>query len=204
MSAEAYPLYWPEGWPRAKRRQQAKYQTLFGRARDHLLHELRLMGATSVVLSSNVPLRRDGLPYADFARARIDDPGVAVYFVRGSLKGGQQQVIACDKWDNVTDNMRAVGLTIEALRGIARAGATELLDRAFTGFKALPPAGGTTVGETGAPWWQVLGVSESAPVEAVKAAYRALAAKHHPDAGGDHGAMAAINRAYEQAQGVGR
>lgn len=196
MTTEAYPLSWPDGWPRTRRRKQARYTVSFGVARDDLLAELRRLGATNVVLSTNVPTRRDGLPYADWSRRRIDDPGVAIYFTRNA----RQQVIACDKWDRVDDNVRAVGLTVAAIRGIARAGATELLDRAFSGFQALPPKGGTTVGEQGAPWWQVLGIEKNAPMGVIQDAYRTLARKHHPDAGGDHGAMTVINRAWEQAQ----
>jgi hypothetical protein len=33
-----------------------------GRARDGLLHEPRLLGATNPIISSNVPTRSDGLP----------------------------------------------------------------------------------------------------------------------------------------------
>jgi hypothetical protein len=39
----------------------------------------------------------------------------------------------------------------------------------------------------------------SAPVEVVKAAYRALATLHHPDHGGDAERMKAINAAYSEA-----
>lgn len=42
-----------------------------------------------------------------------DDPGVAVYWTMD----GQPQVMACDKWDLVRFNLRAVGLAM-ALREI--------------------------------------------------------------------------------------
>ena len=38
-----------------------------------------------------------------------------------------------------------------------------------------------------------------APLATIKGAYRTLMALNHPDHGGDIGAAAAINRAYEQA-----
>lgn len=190
----AFPLCWPFGWPRTRLRASARYSVTPDAARRHLVDQLRLMGARNVVLSSNVALRRDGQPYADGMR-RIDDPGVAAYFDRK----GQTQVIACDKWANVGDNFRAIGLTVEALRGIDRAGASELLDRAFTGFKALPPAG-ATIASNGPPWWEVLACDPRDSPLVVKERYRTLARQYHPDAGGDAGAMAAINRAWEQAQ----
>lgn len=206
MSAavEAFPLSWPDGWPRKKGyRQSAPYRVQGDKARIDLLHQLRLMGAVDVVISSNVPLRLDGQPRADAAKKHTPDPGVAVYFRRKA--GGERQVIACDKWAYPDQNIRAIGLCIEALRAMERSGASELLDRAFTGFKALPPAGATSIGSEGAPWWQVLGLHDTSgtgtlKLEDAKSAYRRLAAQHHPDRGGDAGAMAAINRAWEQAQ----
>ncbi len=187
---EAYPLCWPSGWPRAVRRREAAYRLDYSKALRHLVDELRKMGVARVVISTNLRLRQDGFPYADEVWRKIDDPGVAVYFERA----GEAQVLACDKWNKTGDNLRAIGLTVEALRGIDRAGASELLDRAFTGFKALPPEGGTDTGR----WWMVLGVSEDAPLGVAKAAYRRLAEQLHPDRGGDHGAMAMVNRAWEQ------
>jgi hypothetical protein len=187
---EAYPLYWPEGQMRVppSRRRSAKFSTGFARARDHLVEELRRMGARAVIVSTNIPLRRDGLPYADFRAP--DDPAVAVYFTHGK----RQLVIACDSYSKVEWNMRACGATVEALRTIQRHGATELLERAFTGFTALPPKGGEA-----RPWHEVLGVPATASDETIKAAYRSLAARHHPDVGGDAETMARINQAYDLA-----
>jgi hypothetical protein len=45
---------------------------------------------------------------------------------------------ACDKWDQVHDNIYAVGNTIEALHGIERWGTDDTVEQAFTGFAALP------------------------------------------------------------------
>jgi hypothetical protein len=50
--------------------------------------------------------------------------------------------MACDKWVSVGENMRALGLAIEALRQLKRCGASEILDRAFQGFAALPEQAG--------------------------------------------------------------
>lgn len=190
-SINAFPLHWPIDWPRTKSRTRPPYRVSFGRARDDVIWQLRQMSVPDweVVISSNIPLRRDGLPVAN--AGRLADPGIAVYFVRKK----QRQVVACDKWDTVDGNMRAINITIESLRSIERAGASELLERAFTGFKALPAPGEGTSGG----WWQVLGVEATAPMEVVKAAYRKLAGELHPDKGGDAGAMAMVNRAWEQA-----
>lgn len=187
---EAYPLYLPDGQMRVppSRRRSAKFSTGFARSRDELVAELRRMGARAVIVSTNIPLRRDGLPYADFRAP--DDPAVAVYFTHGK----RQLVIACDSYTRVEWNMRACGATVEALRTIQRHGATELLERAFTGFTALPPKGGEE-----RPWFEVLGVPAAASDDEIKAAYRTLAVRHHPDTGGDAETMARINRAYDLA-----
>jgi hypothetical protein len=141
------------------------------------------MGARRSSSRRNVPLRRDGLPYADAGEPK--DPAVAVYFTHGK----RQLVIACDSYTKVRWNMRACGATVEALRTIQRHGATELLERAFTGFAALPPKGGLAE-----PWYATLGVAPTATLDEAKAAFLALARKHHPDTGGDAETMARINR----------
>jgi DnaJ-domain-containing protein 1 len=189
---EAYPLCWPSDQlrtPGAQRDPGYQFKVTFGRARDELLHELQLMGAREVVVSTNIPVRNDGLPYANAREP--DDAGIAVYFQQGK----RSLVIACDSYRTTRANMRAIGATVAALRTIQRHGATSLLERAFTGFTALPPKGGEE-----RPWWEVLGVERAASAEQVKLAFRALAARHHPDAGGDHETMARISRAYAQAQ----
>ena len=47
--------------------------------------------------------------------------------------------------------------------------------------------------------YEVLGVPEGAPVEELAAARRRLAREVHPDRGGDHAAMQAVNAAYDEA-----
>ena len=199
MHVEAYPLNWPIGWPRCETPERSRYKVGYKTAYGDLTRELHRMGAVDITISSNVPLRLDGQPYADFTRRRMDDAGVAVYFTLD----GKPQVVACDSWDLAKDNIRACGLTVEALRAIQRAGASELLERAFSGFKALPAAGESSpvVLEGPPPWQFVLQVPESCTSLGIaREAYRNLAAVHHPDAGGTDAEMAIINRAWEQAQ----
>lgn len=146
--------------------------------REDLEKELRLLGAEHVVISSNVAVRRDGWPYSDQASDRIAAPGVAIYFMLDE----RQQVIACDCWDRPKDNMRAIGLTVAAMRQIKRAGASELFERAFSGFKALPAPG--------SDWRSVLEFSNGVPsADEVKSRFKHLAKEAHPDAGGSTTAM---------------
>ena len=46
-------------------------------------------------------------------------------------------------------------------------------------------------------YYKTLGVPRTATADEIKKAYRKLARKHHPDAGGDEGKFKEINEAYE-------
>ncbi len=63
----AYPLTWATIYPRTPqhKREAARFEVNFSTARNDLLNELRLLGAKNIIISSNVPTRQDGLPYAD-------------------------------------------------------------------------------------------------------------------------------------------
>ncbi|MBH8565899.1 DnaJ domain-containing protein [Nostoc sp. CENA67] len=187
----AYPLTWATIYPRTHKREAAQFQVSFSVARDDLLNELRLLGAKNVIISSNVPLRKDGLPYANFKEP--DDTGVAVYF---SLKD-KSYALCCDRWLKTKDNMRAIGLHIAAMRGMERWGVGSV-EQAFAGYQALPPS-------IEKKWWQILGVDVRASDDEVKAAYRELARKYHPDGGNspDSEKMTEINAAYEEAKQAG-
>lgn len=187
----AYPLSWPVAWPRSKNRQRSRFNTSPADARDGLMLELDRLRARAIVISTNVELRRDGLPYAN--RRPVEDPGVAVYF----RLNGEDRCIAVDRWDSVGDNMHAISLTIAALRGIDRWGSTGMVAAAFAGFAALPP------GESSAPrpWRAVLEVAPDADRTTVDAAYRRLVKVWHPDVcGGDDSRFLQIQAAYEQAK----
>jgi hypothetical protein len=161
---QAFPLQWPTGRPRAKHRTASTFKVTPGQAYSELTDELHRWGATNVVVSTNIPLRRDGTPYRDGLDDRLPDPGVAVYFT----KAKRAICIACDTYYRPWENMRAVGKSIEAFRAIERHGAGQILDQAFEGFTALPApsAGGPE------PWHMVLGCPPWASVEAINAAWR--------------------------------
>lgn len=189
---EAYPLQWPDGWPRTDRPKSARFDTSFVRARNNVLNELHLLGATGVVISSNIELRRDGLPYANTKQP--DDRGMAVYF---TLRG-EQQCIPCDVWDRTEDNLQAIRLTVAALRGLERWGAKEMVNAAFRGFKALP-ANAIVTPYTARIWYEVLEVSPNASQDEIKAAYRQKLHTAHPDKGGSEEEFAELQKAYKEA-----
>lgn len=203
IDAVAFPLYWPQGWPRTRfRSRTSRYSVTMVRARDEVMRTLAGMNATERIISTNVPIRRDGLPAAGCPEPQ--DPGVAVYWAerlvdaQGRAQGQRHQVIACDRYTTVRDNLRACGLALEGLRAIARSGASQVLDRAYTGFAALPANAGAS------DWREVLGLDVTSGRalngEQLKAAYRAMAERAHPDHGGSTEQMASVNRAYADAR----
>lgn len=196
---DAYPLQWPHGWPRtpAGSRERGSFEATADKVRKELLKEIdqivlgtrartHTLNQGQVVISTNCPLRRDGYPRAD---VRPEDPGVAVYFTRK----GKQMCFACDKFDAVWKNLRAIQRTIEALRGIERWGSSQMLDRAFTGFAALPP-------KSGKDCWEMLEIPQMyvpmATEEDVLTAYRLKAKEAHPDVdGGSEEAFVELSQA---------
>lgn len=181
----AFPLAWPDGWPRVEVRASSPYRVTTDTAMNALQFELGRMAASGVIVSSNVPLRRDGTMYrGDHADAPLTDPGVAVYWDDAL---GNPRVIACDVWRTPRENLRAVGLAIEGLRLIDRTGASHLLERAYQGFARLPAPPDP---------WELLGVPRTVTRQALSARLRELARKHHPDHGGDPQTMARINAAF--------
>lgn len=195
LTIDPYPCYWPDGWARTPdhKRSDAPYKVELGRARDELIRHLKLDHARQIVISSNVPLRRDGLPLAGQSEPR--DPAVAVYWVEYRAEGDRTLVIACDRWRKVKDNMRACGLAIESMRALRRSGATQALERAFLGLAALPANAGQR------PWREVFGWPIGLPfsIAMLNATYRELAAVRHPDRGGSQEAMSELNAARDAA-----
>lgn len=187
MTIEAYPLYWPEGWPRTRQPCASRYgKHSTYESTEKLEREIKLFNASSLIVSTNIRVKDNGLPYA--GQKQPTDRGVAVYF---TFKN-KQRTFACDKWLTVEENLWAIVLTIEALRMINRAGASELLERAFTGFEALPAPSDMDV------WWRVLEVSQTASKEEIQAAYYRKVKEVHPDKGGDSSQFIKIQRAYEE------
>ena len=190
---EAYPLQWPEGWPRTRHERRRSPGAQFGyhltleKARRRLFEELRLLGATKPVLSTNVPLRKDGMPRSDFARYRYDDAGCAIYFT----KKDRQLCMAHDAWDRVEANVNSLALAISGLRQMQRHGGAHMIERAFTGFLAIE-----------APSWRRdLGIGPAAGLEDAERAYHMLAREAHPDRpSGSDAAMARLNVAIDAAR----
>jgi hypothetical protein len=197
--SQSYPLKWPKGWKRTQYRKRSAYKVTVDRAYEDLVRSLTLLGALkgSIIVSTNVrPRNALGTPRND--GATVSDPGVAVFW---QTRAHKEQVIACDRWDSVKDNIRACGKAVEAMREMERAGASQVLDQMFTAFGALPASPDAVAAR---PWWQVFNFSHALIGELslpmIDARYRELSKSAHPDRGGPPEQMLELNAAYEQAR----
>lgn len=139
----------------------------------------------SVIISTNIPVSKSGLPYSD--RREPQDKGVAVYFQLDK----KNYCLPCDKWDRVADNLAAIAAHLGALRGIERWGVGETHD-VFTGFRALPHS------TERHPWFQVLEVHANASWGECESAYKKKRVELHPDKpGGSKEAFQELQDAWE-------
>lgn len=105
----AYPLQWPEGFPRAKARETGKFKTTLAGALKNVRTSLDLFSKDSgkrvefIVLSSNVTLGAE----------RPTDPGVAVWFTWDGLQLCIPDLLATPaalRWVSIEPMLGAVDL----------------------------------------------------------------------------------------------
>lgn len=204
----AFPLSWPRGKKRTDSYRRVKGPFTTGRdtsgfgeqsrgkqritiagAVARLTHELQLLRARNVIISTNLELRKtDGLPKSSQTRMQ-QDPGAAVYF----RLDGDPITFAVDKYDDVAQNLAAIAAHIGASRGIERWG-VGTMRQIFQGYLAL--AAPEAIND-----WRVL-LGEPSTIAEARAAYYDAMRVAHPDAGGSDAQAAALNAAWEKAQEV--
>lgn len=195
MNSKQSPLQWPIGRVRVQIPGHPKFKAgSIVEEAQNIYREIRLMGGSDVVISSNMQYKADGMP---FFRQSVSDTGVAVYFKNAN---GEEQCIPCDSWITLEQNMRAISKTIDAMRGIERWGGKALMNAAFSGFKQLPSAIITEPPKDRVKreWWQVLNVDRYASAPEVKQAYRKAQTLTHPDGGGSDQDFQEVQAAYEE------
>lgn len=207
---QRYPLCWPEGWKRTEsyRRRNGQFnrkvtthvvlgpqskQLSIADAIERSHYELLKLGVKHVqddsVISTNLRVNMSGIPRGDAGNP--SDPGVAVYWERN----GKRECIAIDQYYRVADNLAAIAATLEAMRAIERHGGAEILNRAFTGFAALPERASSS-------WRRAFGFREDEclTIDQVESKFRELAKTLHPDQGGRDDLMQELNAARQAAR----
>lgn len=189
---EAYPLCWPIGQKRTANPTYSRFGNhTLAASYKQLLKEIAHMNGTNPIISSNIPVKQDGTPHANYSKRIIDDRGVAVYFTRNK----QQVVLACDRWNIVEDNIWAIACSIEAMRSLERWSVSEMLDRAFNGFLAIPAAGEAHSKSC----WDVLGIPITKDRKEIQRAWRGKAKIADILSGAGNDELVEVNAAYTQA-----
>ena len=198
MPVEAYPLAWPANFDRTKKPERARFSAdkrpvSIAVARTRVMEEIgrfTRVGQTyrinpsMVVISSNIPTRKDGMPYS--IAKEPDDSGVAVYFELD----GEPKVFPCDKWDRVADNLAAIAAHLSAMRGMERWGVGNGKAH-YAGFAALEH-------RPERQWWEIIGCEQDDDPIEIEAAYRAARKKAHPDHGGSTDEFQEVQAAYQK------
>lgn len=205
MARDPFPLQWPEGWDRtpARKRERARFKMSLFQAAQNVAAEVVRMGGANGVITTDSAARKDGLPYA--TQRQPDDPGVAVWWLD---EHGHERVIACDHWDRIEANMRAIGASLEAMRGLERWGAGQVARRARQSFTALPAGDGGDAAPISRtrPWREVLGggfpagLSSTDLLVLAKGRHRQLMLTAHPDRGGSDNRAVELNVALAEAE----
>jgi len=173
-------LDWPDGFERTdaddRRRYPGGFEVSRTTAFDSILEEIdKIDGAMNVRIETAAPhtAKHPHRPYTD---RDPDDTGVVAYYDRE----GQGYAVACDRWDNLRDNARAIALYVDAKRAIERYGVATVGSEFDT--QALPSGDeDDDVVAAAPPPHEVLGVREDAPDAVVKGAARSLKKDVHPD-----------------------
>ncbi|MFA7250480.1 MAG: DnaJ domain-containing protein [Dehalococcoidia bacterium] len=139
-------------------------------------------GVTDYAVEFNVPRSR-----LRNVTLTATERGVTVRWMPAS--GGREVVLSHAGQLDVASNLRVLYLGIESIRMNERRGIDPTLMKSAYLQLDVPSTG----------WPAVLGVSQSASRDEIQAAYRAAAKTAHPDAGGSDAAMAALNRARDEA-----
>ncbi|MEV1013889.1 MULTISPECIES: hypothetical protein [unclassified Micromonospora] len=177
---------------------------------DLIARETVLLGARLVVIqvdATEADLRRDGMLRAN---AKVNFPGVKVSF---ESKHGPL-TYATDEYAHWQANVRAVALSLQALRAVDRYGVSKSGEQ-YRGWNALPagsPDGQMTADDAARllAGYADAGVTAErvlSDAEVRRTAFRQASRRTHPDHGGDAEAFARVTAArdlLDAAVGVGR
>jgi len=123
-----------ERWPQepTRSREKSLFKSSYTQTLDLLERELFIINAKEVVIRlwlTPREIRNDGLPRAD---ARPSQPGVILEF---TTRHGRI-TMPCDTFTTWQDNLRALALSLEALRKVDRYGCSKK-GQQYTGWKQL-------------------------------------------------------------------
>lgn len=172
------PAIWPSGQrtPISQRR-RSPFKAGWPNTLDLLERELRHLGvgySDRIVIEAGFQeheIRLDGYPRAN---ARPHDPAIVISFESrwGPLRYG------CDTYEDHQSNVRAIALSLEALRSVDRHGVTKRGEQ-YAGWMALPAPGESETAREAERFIRQEG--GLGPDAALEAAYKAAAKRLYPD-----------------------
>lgn len=177
----------------ASDRREHQFKATWSATLEDLAYELDSLDAGEVTIEAAVTaadVRRDGMLRSN---AKVTHPGVRLSFQTRELG---DMSFTCDTFTCTWGkswrmpawqaNVRAIALSLTALRAVDRYGATQ--GQQYAGFAALPPGSGATAmgGMTRDEALSIIGSFGSVPVmdqtdDDLRRAYRKARAKAHPD-----------------------
>jgi hypothetical protein len=164
--------------PSTRNRQWPRFKAAYADTIDLLVSEIDKLAGQRVVIQVDLresDIRLDGLPRSNARHG--DHPGVIVSFESrfGPLR------YATDEFTEWKANLRAIALSLKALRDVDRYGVSKRGEQ-YTGWRALPASTGVTFpsADEALRWMQAQDGSGGGA--APGALYRSLARRWHPDA----------------------
>jgi hypothetical protein len=195
-----------------KNRKVAPFSVAYEKTLRELERELRHLQAREVLIQAYLrdnQIRNDGWPRAN---ERPSSPGIILTFTTpaGTLS------FPCDTYAHYESNVRAISLSLTALRAIDRYGVTRRAEQ-YQGWKRIEPPSGQpfTTKQDAARFIVVQSAENDKPDfslcaaiisdrELRTAAYRAAASKLHPDKpGGSHELFVRLQAAMRLLDGLG-
>jgi hypothetical protein len=190
-----------EQWPNAptKNRERSRFDSTYTQTLVLLERELNQLKAKDVYIHlwlSFEQIKQDGTPYAN---AKPTQPGVIISFTgkHGLVK------MPCDTFDRWHDNLRAIALSLEALRKVDRYGCAQQGEQ-YRGWLALPPATSNiqTPQDAANFFAQYCDFPPHAIWRNLDVAYKQAVRKCHPDTGGSHELFIRLQQALQILQNV--
>lgn len=192
IDARFVPIdHWPGEKRKSLNRHDAPFRVTYDKTLLLLERELKHLQAKRIVVQAYLKpdqIRNDGWPRSS---ARPSEPGIIIGF---SGKSGDLSY-PCDTYKKYEDNIRAVALSLEALRTVDRYGVTRNNEQ-YKGWAKLPPAPAVmTVADATHFLTMHSGIFPGSR-DQLQEAYRAAARKLHPDTtNGSHGQFVMLGKA---------
>lgn len=177
-------IYRPiDNWtsPPTTYRGTSRFKSAWNATLGLLERELDLLKAESAILMVDVPASAITMAGSLKGDVSPKSPRVVLLIER---KNGRSLRYPCDKFDNWRANVRAIALSLEALRKVDSYGVTGSGEQ-YRGWEALPAPGATfsSAGEAREFLRSIIGSTfDAVPI---LAAIRECERRTHPDAGGD-------------------